>query len=480
MPTSRTRGEARPFPNTSIKTTYKSISAVLPRPRSSQSSSISNSDQPPVSKKRKTYHRTSPDVRAVSYPKPWRRLSSPRPPTTASASQADSSTLPMLEYDLDRDPTQQVYEFRDQFHERSPFSAILSARFIHAHIFERLSDSTIFDELTKSEDDLVTEFIEPAALSPVSPHDGVSPSYALDSAEVLGNPDPTPAYGDLDLEGAVRVTDPFTVPTMDDVINQQSWGPDAETVIDPSLLGGTPAFSEPHSPSPVPTLFRNFHSWERTRTPSPPPIHAVLKVRIPPRRSASRSGSGSAQTPRVFEGGLGGGKAKFYKKGTLQTPPHLLSSQRRRSVSAKTTESTHTSRHPSPEQVAFAEIDSPLTELSASDLLLSGIASTSSSATPSEVTNAIDKDATVIGSLSDTPPPRASSTKTVTTPKKKSIVGQKGPHRIVMDGSISYCHQCRNKSSYPKMCCRSCNKRYCILCIVKRCAPSCRFRVQPC
>jgi len=433
MPVSRVRVEVRPSPNTANKAISKSSSTVPLQLRSSQFFSISTDDEPPVSKKRRTHRHTSLDAGTVLNP--------------------DSPFT--LEYDLDRDPTQQAYEFREQFHERSPFSAILSARFIHAHLFEKLSGSTTLnDDRTNSEGDLVTEFIEAAALSSVGPHDEAGSPYALDPVEVLGNPEPTPGYGDLGLEGAVHVADPFTVPTMDDVINHQPWWPDAQTVIDPSLLGGTPAFSEPRSPSPAPTQFRDFHLWKRTRTSSPPLTQSALTIRIPSLTSASTSGSNSTQAPRDSEDNPGGGKAKFYKKGALQTPPHLSNSQRRRSVSVKTAGSIHISHHP--------EIDSPLTELSASDLLTSGFMSTSPIAT---VANALDEDATVIGSRSGTPPPRVNGITTATD--------KRGPYRIVAVNQSTHCHQCRRTTPHPKMRCRTCVKNYCIMCIVKRCAPPC-------
>jgi hypothetical protein len=475
MPTSGMRVEVHPFSNPVKRAISKPFSTVRPQPQSSQSS-ISDKNKPPTPRKRKTQHHSSLDVCTDSNPKSLHRLpSSPASSDRTSASRVDRDNLFTLEYDLDRDPTQEVYEFHDQFHERSPFSAILSARFIHAHLFERLSDSTTLNgQLTNSEGDLVTEFIEPGVLSSVGPHNAVSPSYVLDSAAALehSDPTPTPGYDDLDLEGAVHVSDPFIVPTMDDVINHQPWGPNAEIMIDPSILGGTPDFLEPCSPSPTPTPFRDFHSRKRAHTPSHPLTQSTLTIRVPSRTSNSTSGLNSAQTP-----GNAGGKAKFYKKGTLQTPPHLCNSQRRRSVSAETSESTHTSRRPSPAQTAFA--DSPLTELSASDFLASGVASTSSIATPGEEVNAVDEDATVIGSRSGTPP-RVNSVKSTTARKQKSSTDEKGPYRIVAVNGVTNCHQCRRSTPHPKMHCSACTKLYCIFCIVKRWAPPCRFQVHPC
>ena len=466
-PTSRVRAEVHPFSNPAKRA--KSFSAVRPQTRSSQFS-ISNNRKPFIPKKRKSQHHSSSDTYTDSNPKSLHRLpSSPASSVKASASQVDHDNLFTLEYDLDRDPTQEVYEFHDQFHERSPFSAILSARFIHAHLFERLSDSTTFNgEPTNSEGDLVTEFIEPGALSSVGPHNAASPPYALDSAAELGNPDPTPtpSYDDLDLEGTIHVTDPFTVLTMDDVINHQPWGPNAETMIDPSILGGTSAFPEPRSPSPTPTLFRDFHSRKRAHTPSPPLTQSTLAIRVPSRDSTSTSGLNPAQTSGNSGSNLSGGKAKFYRKGTLQTPPHLSNSQRRRSVSVKTSESIHTSRQLSPGQTV--SLDSPLTELSASDFLASGVASTSSIATPGEAANAVDEDATVIGSGSGTPPLRVNSVKTVTARKQKTSTYKKEPSRIVMVNTVTHCHQCRRSTPHPKMHCRACPKLYCILCIIKR------------
>jgi hypothetical protein len=471
MSTSR----ARPLPNPTTGTIYKSLSIVPPQPRHGQFHSIPNNGKPSVQKKRQTHH-TSLGARTISNPKsPHPQLSfSKAPSVKTSAPRVDPDGLTTLEYDLDRDPTQQAYEFRDLFHEPSPFSAMLSARFIHAHLFERLSDSTApNDEPTNSEGDLVTEFIEPAALNSTSPHNTTSPSYALNSAEMFGNSDPTPGCDDIDLEGAGHIPDPFAVPRIDDVIDNQSWGPDAETTINPSLLGGATAFSEPRFHSPAPTPFRNFHSQRRTRTSSPPLTRSVLTVRIPTRVS----GSNFVQTSRDTEGNLGGGKAKFYKQGALQAPPYLSNSQRRRSVSAKTTESTHTSRRSSLDQVASAEINSPLTELSASDMLANEVPS--SIMTPSEATNPVDGDFTVIDSWSRTPSPRDESIKTSTTRKKKSGTDQKGPYRIVAVNESTNCHQCRNTTPHPKMHCRTCAKRYCIMCIVKRCASLCWFQVHP-
>lgn len=450
--------------------TSKSISTVRPQPRSSRYSISDN--KPPVPKKRNTRQHSSLDIYTDPNPKSLRWPSSPATSVRASASQVDHDSLCTLEYDLDRDPTQETYELNYQFHDRSPFSAILSARFIHAHLFEKLSDSaTPSGELTSSEGDLVTEFIEPAALNSVGPHNAVSPSYALESATALGNSDPTPtsSYNDLDLEGTIHITDPFTVPTMDDVINHQPWGPNAETMIDPSILGGTPAFLEPRSPSPAPTPFRDFHSRRRARPPSPPLTRSTLTIRVPSHTSTSTSGLNSAQTPGNAGGNSGGGKAKFYKKGALQTPPHLSNPQRRRSVSAKMSESIQISRRLSPGQAAFA--DSPLTELSASDFLASVVTSTPSIATP-------DEDAMVIGSGSGTPPPRVNSVRTVAARKQKSSTDN-GPYRITAVNEIAFCHQCRRSTPHPKMRCRTCLKLYCILCIVKRWAPPCRLQVYP-
>ena len=425
MPTSRVRAEVRTFLNRPTGVIYKSISTAPLQPRSTQSFSISNNDKPPVSKRRKTHH-ASLDAHAVSNPKPSYQPSSPSATSSAKVpvSRMDPDALPVLEYDLDRDPTQRTCEFHDQFHERSSYSALLSARFIHAHMIRRLLDSTASSgELTNNEGNLVVEFAGAAALDSVA-----NPSYALEPAEVFGNSAPPPSYGDLDLEGSAHVTDPFTVPTMDDVINLSQWGPDAGTTIDPSLLGGTPAFSEPRSPSPAPTPFRDFHSWRKARTPSPPLV-----------RSAS-SGSDPSESPRNPEADLGGRKAKFYKKGTLQIPPHLSNSQRR--SGATMTDGTHISDHTSSDEVAPAEIDSPLTELSTSDLLVSGIASV---------------------------PPRVNAT----SRNRESSIGNRGLHRIVAVNESTNCHQCRRTTPHPKMRCRACTKHYCILCIVKRYAPPC-------
>lgn len=465
MSTPRARVEVRPFPIPTPRVIHKSSFTVLSQSRSSSSFPISDDAKPPVSKRRKTHHHhTFLDARAVSNPKSQHRPSSLASSFEASASRVDLDTLSTFEYDLDRDPTQQAYEFHDHFHERSPYSAVLSARFIHAHLFEILSDSPTTNELTNSEGDLVTEFTNAAALNSVGSQDVVSLPHTFTPAEVFGNSGPVPpGYGDIDLEGPAHVTDPFTTLTIDDVINHQPWGPDPGAAINPSLINGAPAFSEPRSPSPAPT-FRDFHSWKRPHTPSPLPALPALTNRLPSRTPASMFGSDSAKTPRNSEGTSGGGKAKFYKKGTLQAPPHLSSSQRRRSVSAKTTESIHTSRHPSPDQVALAETGSPLTEFSATSM--------SSVMTPIEVTNAVGESPMVVGRWSGTPSHRA-STKTVTARKRKSATDQKGPYRIFAVNESTHCHQCRRTTSHPKMRCRACTKHYCILCIVKRCALPC-------
>ena len=377
----------------------------------------------------------------------------------------------MLEYDLDRDPTQQAYEFSDRFHERSPYSAALSARFIHPHLFERLSGSIASnDEFTSSKVDPVTEFTEAVPLGSVGPHDVVIPSYAMGPAEVFGSSSAVlSGYSDLDLEGPVHIADSFTVRTLDDVINERQWGPDVETVIDPLFLGGTPPFPEPRSPSPTP--FRDLHLLKRAHTSSPPLPQSASAIPSTSRTPASTSGSDSVGTPRDSGGILGGGKAKFYKKGTLQVPPHLSNSQHRRSLSAGTAESTRTNRYPPLDQVVPAEMDSPLTEFSASDLLAGGITSVPSAATPSEATSTVGEGTTVINGWSGAPP-RVNNTKRTTAGKQKRSIDQKGPYRIVAVNESTNCHQCRNTTSHPKMSCRACAKRYCVMCIVKRCAPS--------
>jgi len=452
--------EVRPFPNPTARATHKSPSTVSPRSRSSQSFPVSN-DEPPISKRRKTHHHhISLNARTVPNHKPSHQPSSSRPTSSAEApaSPVGPDNLSTLEYDLDRDPTQQAYEFSDRFHEGSPYSAALSARFIHPHLFERLSGSIASnDEFTSMKVDPVTEFAETAALGSVGPHDVVTPSYTLEPAEVFGSSGSVPpGYGDLDLEVPVHVTDPFTVRTLDDVINERQWGPDVETVIDPVFLGGTPAFPEPRSPSPMP--FRDFHSLNRTDPSSPPPVQSASAIPSTSRTLASTSLSDSGGIP-------GGGKARFYKKGTLQVPPHLSNSQHRRSLSAGTAEDPH----PPPDQLAPAEMDSPLTEFSASDLLAGGITSVSSTATPSGVTGTLDEDTTVINGWSGSPP-RINNTKRATAGKQKRGAGQKGPYRIVAVNESTNCHQCRRTTPHPKMSCRACTKHYCILCIVKRCA----------
>ena len=463
MPTLRTRVEARPSPNTTRRTVSK-YSAPQPHPRST-ATSAPDDDNPPVLKRRKSRRQPSLDTFSVSNPKPRNRISSPLPSAETSTLEVDDDSLDVFEYDLDKDPTEETYVFRNQFYERSPLSALLSARFIHARLSEKIPDLTaVIDELPNGEADPVDEFIEPGAFDSVGPH---TPPYVLDSAAVLGNSDPTPApdYCNLGLEGVAL--DPFTVPTMDDVINHQLWGSDPEPAIDPSILGNAPLFSPPHPPPPSPRPFRDFHSWKRVRTASPPLIEPALAIQAPP--DASR-------TPREVESDLGGGKAKFYKKGALQIPPHLSNSQRRRTVSAKASESIHISGQLSPSQVASA--NSPLSEYSAPDFLATGATSTSSLAAPNEATNIVDEDVTVISSGSSSPP-RVNRARAAISGKEKNRAGQKGPYRIIAVNELSHCHQCRRATPHPKMQCRACPKLYCISCIVKRCALSCRFQVQP-
>lgn len=426
------RAEIRPLPNPATKAIYK---LHPPQPRSNRSVSSSNNDEPPLSKRRKTHHHHTPlDAHAVSNLKSSHWSSSSPTSVTASAS-LDPNNLPMFAYDLDSDPTEQPYEFRDQFHERSPYSAILSARFVHPHLFGRLSNlATSNDELVNG-GDLAADLIEAAALNAMSLQDVAIPSYPLGPAEVVGNSGSAPPDGDLDLEGAGHRMDPFFVPTVDDVINGTTWGGGVGIALDPRFFGGAPTFSEPRYPSPSPAPFRDFHSLRRTRTPSPHPTQSALAIRIPSHAPASTSRSDRAENLGDPTCNLGGGKAKFYKNGALQAPPHLSSSQRRRSASTGATESTHTSRYPSPDQMAPPGMDSPLTELSASDL----------------------------------PPPRV----TVAARNQKSGVGQKQPYRNVALKEGTNCHQCRNTTLTPKMCCRACSKRYCVVCIVKRCVPLC-------
>ena len=434
---------------------------MLPLPSSARPPSISTNDKPPVSKKPKTHHHAPPSARNSLNPKSRDR--SPLLATSgALTSLVELDDLPVLKYDLEKDPTEEVYEFPDQFHERSPYSAILSARFIHAHLFERPPGSTASnDEPTSSEVDLVTEFIEPEAIGSVGPRQEATPSYSVDSAEGLRNSHLSSRSGNSGLEDNVHFTDPFAVMTMDDVINQPP-------AIDPSLLGGTPAFSDLRSPSPALLTFRDFHLQKKTPKYPPSSGHLALKVGIP--THTSTSGSNSAKTLGDPMGNPSGGTAKFYKNGELQTPPHLSNSQSRGSRSAKATPSAYPRRYPSP------EIDSPLTELSAWGMFGNGTASTSSIMRPSEEASTTDEDATVISNGSSTPPPRV--IKTATARKQKGSANQKGPYNIVAVNESSYCHQCRRSTSHPKMQCHACPRRYCILCIVKRCIPPCWLPVH--
>ena len=308
----------------------------------------------------------------------------------------------------------------------------------------------------------MTEFMEPAAIESVGPHDEVIPPYVVGSTEALRD-SRSPGFGDPDLEDPAQVIDPFAVMTMDDVINHQAWGPVAETMIDPFFLGGAPTFPEPRSPSPAPTPFRDFPSRTPT-SPSPP----TLTIRIPPHTSAL--GLDSAQTTESFEGNSGRGKAKFYKKGALQAPPHL-SNSRNRGIDV----STKDSPPPPPQHLVSLEINSPLTELSASDLFVNGAPFTSPIASSSQSVYRAGEDSTVIGSESGTPP-RSTGNRTAAVRKWQN--SKKIPYRIVAVNGRTFCHQCRRGSTHPKMECRACKKHYCILCIIKRCAQRCRLRVH--
>ena len=429
-----------------------STSTVPSQPHSSQSFLIPTNNKPPVSKKRK-----------VRLTRPYRLPFSPaisEAPTTREG----LDDLPILEYDLDKDPTQEVYKFRDQFHEQSTLSAMLSARFIHAHLFERLSGSmTVGDEAINNKGSAMVESVEPPVMDSVDPPNEVTPTRTLESAGVFGSPHPPPGYCDLDFGDAAHVTDQFVVPTMDDVINHRPWGLETEAMIDPSLLVGTSTFRDPRSPSPTSPL-RDLHSWKRTRTPSPSFIQSASTTRVSQRDSASKLNATNATGNP--EGSSGGGKAKFYKKGALQTPPHLSNSQNRRSTSAKTIEGTQASYPPSSYYVVPPEVYSPLTDLSISEMFASGSGSTPSISTPSEL---VDEDAIVVGSRSGTPALRLNGAKTAAARKQKNT-NNKGPYRTVALNAKSFCHQCRNSTTNPKMHCNTCSKLYCVLCIVKRCA----------
>lgn len=455
------RAKAGPSTNRAI---YRSFPTAPPRSRSGRPLSTSINDKPSVAKKPKTHHHAPLDANNTPNPKSQPR---PSPPAIleASTSRADPEDLPIFEYDLDRDPTEEVHRVFVQFHERSIYSIMLSARFTHIHPFLKSSSAmALNDELADREGDLVTEFIEPAAIGSVGPHHGVTPSCSVTSAEALGNSHLSPGSGDLDLEGTIH--DPFAVMTMDDIINQPS-------AINPSLLGGAPAFSEPRSPSPAPTPFRNLHLRMKPPTPLPHLTQPSLTIRVPSRTPTS--GPNSAGIHRDIIGNPSGGKAKFYKKGTLQTPPHLSNSQSRRSRSAKAAPSTHSSRFPTPDQIICP--DSPLTEFSGSGFLAAGTASTSSIDAFSEVANTVDEEFTVISSGSSAQPPRVAGTKKATPLKQKRA--DKGPHRTTAVNESIFCHQCRNKNPYPKMHCCNCTRSYCIMCIVKRCVPPCWLQVHP-
>ena len=308
----------------------------------------------------------------------------------------------------------------------------------------------------------MTEFMEPAAMESVGPHDEVTPSYVVGSTEVLRD-SRSPDFGDLDLEDPVQAVDPFAVMTMDDVINHQPWGPDAETMIDPSLLGGAPTFPEPRCPSPAPTPFRNFPS-RTPASPSPP----TSTIQIPLHTSAS--GLNSTQTTESFESNSGRGKAKFYKKGALQAPPHLSNSRNRGSDV-----STKVSPPPPPQRMGSMEINSPLTELTASDSFVNGAPFTSPIASSSESAYRTGEDGTVIGNESSASP---HSTNNRTAALRKWQNSKKVPYRTAAANKRTFCHQCRNATTNPKMECRACKKRYCILCIIKRCAQLCQLRVH--
>jgi hypothetical protein len=324
----------------------------------------------------------------------------------------------MLEYDLDQDPTQEMFELDDEFLVHQ-LSAFLSAQFIHRHLFDSRYHRVVpVAEPTNAGDEFF-EFIEPAAMASVGPHDEVTPSFAVDSSEALENWKYSD-YGYLSLEGTVPAPDPFPVMSMD-LFSQRSYESNVEATIDPALLRHAPAFSEQRSPTPDFSPFNNSYSRNIPHTSSP------------------------ASTPRNFEG-------KFYKRGTLQTLSHRSNSQSRRTTSPKTNPSA--SRQLSSNQAP----DSPLAELSASDN-----ASTSSHVSPTEVVNIADN----ADSDSDTLP-SVTSAKTPTSQKQKSGTNTKGPYHIVAVNKSSHCHQCRRATPHPKMTCRTCARLYCILCIVKR------------
>ena len=463
-PKPRVGARAGPFPRSPNKAALKPPSAGVLQSRSGRPFPVT--DKPSVSKEPEAHRRASLDVRDVSNPKPQCQPS-PSPATLeASTSRVDIEDLPVFAYDLDNDPTEEVHVLHYQFQERSPHSAFLSARFIQARLLERPSGlTTPNNELTNSEGDLVTEFINLTAVGSVGPHNEVTPSYSVDSVDMLRNSHPSPpGNGDVDLEGTAHLADPFPPMTMDDVINQPG--------IDPAFLEGAPVFSEPRQPSPAPTPFRNFHSGQNARLSSPP----TLSVRIP---LASTSTSNSANTPRDSAGKPSGGKPRFYRKGKVQTPPHRSISQSQKGKSAKATPSTHPSRLPSLARNLSLEIESPLTEFTASDMNVNGAALTWPVTTPSEAANTADEETTVIGSGTSTSSPRVFSVKTTTEQKQKNNINAKGPYRIVAANGDTNCHQCRRTTSHPKMKCRNCTKGYCILCIVKRCVHSGWLQVHP-
>lgn len=419
---------------------------------SDQPASASVNDRPSVSTKQKIHQHASPDARNLLDPKSQSQL--PASPVTFETStstltpEVDAGDLPVLEYDLDQDPTQEIFEFNPQFQERSDLLGFLSARFIHPHLLSRFPDPLVDEEPTNGEYDTLAESINPAAIASVGPHDGMTSSFAVDSTEVPWTWQHPSDYANLGLEGPFPVVaDQFAPMTMDDMFRQQPWDSKIGGTINPALLRRTPAISELRSPTPALTPFHDFHSRRRPQLSSP----ARSVIRIP-----------HASTSRNFEGSQGGGKAKFYRKGTSQTSPHLSNSQSQWSVYAKTTPSA--SSQPSPNQVP----DSPFTEFNASNPLASSNTSMSSIAPSSEVANIVDDS----GSSSDTPPPRVTSTETATSQKQRSITNAKGPYRIVAVNAKSYCHQCRRSTPHPKMTCRACAKPYCIMCIVKRYARS--------
>jgi hypothetical protein len=371
--TSEARAVGEAFPDGTHETASESIP---PNPHSDQ-------------------HMTTP-VRENAYLAVW-DTSSPTPhsqPFEALDSDVDASDLPVLAYDLDNDPTAETYEIPAYpNYPNDEISEHLSARFVTGHIIGRICKVESDEE---PGDAVLNEFFESSAIASEGPGNEVTPSDAFRSAEAPWDWLSAPNYGDLSLEDTVPVTDLRSIMTMDEIINQQPWGPNPDISIDTALLRMTPVFLEPCSPTPAPSFA------------SSPDFHPrPLTIRIPARHARLQSVGAS---------------------------PHSLESKSRRSTSAKTTSSI-----PAGDCLPSDPVpDSPLTELSASGPTVGGSALTLSIASTSEVANMVDGH----GSDSDAPVPRVTSTETTSLQERTGSANAEGPYRNVKLSKPTSCHQC--------------------------------------